>query len=179
MSGGITTIRCPFCKTEQVKNTIFCDECGQYLLKETSAETNPLDGSEIQPLQETLNHLTGGESGAKGSWPFTVRFKSASSRRELEIILSRSICLGRLDPASSNFPEIDLTGEGAVSKSVSRRHARIYKHGDVVVVEDLGSVNGTFINGRRLVPYLPENLNTGDTLQLGRLVLGVTIRRQM
>lgn len=178
MAGVIATIRCPFCMTEQVKNTIFCGECGQYLLKETSAETNPLEGSEILPLQETRNNFAAGEPGAKSSWPFTVCFKSASSRRELEILLSRSICLGRLDPASSNFPEIDLTEEGTVSKSVSRRHARIFKHEDVVVVEDLGSVNGTFINGRRLVPYLPENLETGDTLQLGRLVLGVTIRRQ-
>ena len=177
MPGGMANIKCPFCRAEQIKNTIFCGECGQYLLKETSAETNPLEGTEIQPLQETLNNLTGGEPGPNGSWPLTVRLKSASSSRELEIILSKSICLGRLDPASSNFPEIDLTQEGSASKSVSRRHARIFRHDDVVVVEDLGSINGTFINGRRLVPYLPENLNTGDTLQLGRLILNVTIRR--
>lgn len=177
MSGSIATIRCPFCLAEQVQNTIFCGECGQYLLKETSAETNPLESGEIQPLQETLSNFAAGKPGPKDSWPLTVRLKSASSSRELEIHLSRSICLGRLDPASSNFPEIDLTQEGADSKSVSRRHARIFKHDDVVVVEDLGSINGTFINGRRLVPYLPENLKTGDTLQLGRLVLGVTIRR--
>jgi len=49
------------------------------------------------------------------------------------------------------------------------------KREGTVVVEDLGSINGTFINGKRLAPYLPEMLNDGDSLQLGRLLIEVKL----
>jgi hypothetical protein len=64
------------------------------------------------------------------------------------------------------------------ARGVSRRHASIFKQGLGVVVEDLGSVNGTFVNGKRLDPYLPEPLRDGDTLQLGKLLIKVIIRGQ-
>ena len=59
--------------------------------------------------------------------------------------------------------------------TVSRRHARILKREGTVVVEDLGSINGTFINGKRLAPYLPEALHDGDQLQLGKLLIEVEL----
>ena len=43
------------------------------------------------------------------------------------------------------------------------------------MVEDLGSINGTFINGKRLAPYLPEALHDGDQLQLGKLLIEVEL----
>jgi len=48
---------------------------------------------------------------------------------------------------------------------VSRRHARLIRNGDVYILEDLGSTNGTFINGKRLVA--PHTLHSGDEVQLG------------
>ena len=45
----------------------------------------------------------------------------------------------------------------------------------IVVVEDLGSVNGTFVNGNRLAPHRPEALHTGDQLQLGELLIEVDL----
>ena len=48
---------------------------------------------------------------------------------------------------------------------VSRRHARIVWTGKAYVVEDLGSTNGTFVNGERIVG--PRVLRSGDRLQLG------------
>lgn len=84
--------------------------------------------------------------------------------------------MGRLDPASNVFPEIDLTPDDDLTKSVSRRHAAVFKQGGAIVVEDLASINGTFINGKRLAPYLPEALSDGDILQLGRLLIEVKIQ---
>ena len=52
--------------------------------------------------------------------------------------------------------------------SVSRRHARLSRRGEQIVVEDLGSSNGTFINGLRL--SAPAALTPGDTLGLGQVV---------
>jgi pSer/pThr/pTyr-binding forkhead associated (FHA) protein len=48
---------------------------------------------------------------------------------------------------------------------VSRRHARVSQRGDGAVVEDLGSRNGTFVNGNQI--HGPTRLAPGDQLQLG------------
>jgi len=52
---------------------------------------------------------------------------------------------------------------------VSRRHARITRHGDGWVVEDLESTNGTFLNGERVLA--PQPLADGDVIELGDAVL--------
>ena len=44
------------------------------------------------------------------------------------------------------------------------------------MVEDVGSANGTFLDGQRLTPYLPHVLKDGDELQLGRIKLKVVIQ---
>ena len=52
---------------------------------------------------------------------------------------------------------------------VSQVHARVFRRGDEYWVEDLGSTNGTLVNGRKLTG--PAPLRKGDRLQLGRTVL--------
>lgn len=51
---------------------------------------------------------------------------------------------------------------------VSRQHARITRQGNLVVIEDLGSTNGTFINGMRLTG--PHVMTNGDVIGLGEAV---------
>lgn len=57
---------------------------------------------------------------------------------------------------------------------VSARHARVYVSGGDCFVEDLGSANGTFINGRPLVGR--ERLLPGDRLQIGKVILALKPR---
>ena len=54
-------------------------------------------------------------------------------------------------------------------------HAARWKlrRGHAVEVEDLGSTNGTLLNGVPLKPYRPASLNDGDQLQLGQLVVKI------
>lgn len=52
---------------------------------------------------------------------------------------------------------------------VSQVHARVFRRGDAYWVEDLGSTNGTLVNGRKLTGPVP--LRRGDRLQVGRTVL--------
>jgi hypothetical protein len=54
---------------------------------------------------------------------------------------------------------------------VSRRHARVLPDGGGVIVEDLGSSNGTYVNGERISG--PVELGAGDEVQVGATVLGV------
>ena len=64
------------------------------------------------------------------------------------------------------------TGRSSVSDIVvksddyaSVRHARLTRHGGLLYVEDMGSTNGTFVNGRKTVGATP--LRDGDTVRIG------------
>jgi predicted component of type VI protein secretion system len=52
---------------------------------------------------------------------------------------------------------------------VSRRHARLVVREDACILEDLGSTNGTFVNGRRI--GAPVELHPGDVIMMGENVL--------
>ncbi len=52
---------------------------------------------------------------------------------------------------------------------VSQVHARVFRRGDDYWVEDLGSTNGTLVNGRKVTGAVP--VRRGDRLQVGRSVL--------
>ena len=167
-------IKCPFCQTLHVENTLFCSECGTYLLEDDKRGTDPLGTSEIGWVGDSAEEADA-QSRFQGTGPLSIRLNIGDRRRQVEVPLNKAIHMGRLDPASDVFPEIDLTEDNGLEKGVSRRHARILKREGTVVVEDLGSINGTFINGKRLAPYLPEMLNDGDSLQLGRLLIEVNL----
>jgi pSer/pThr/pTyr-binding forkhead associated (FHA) protein len=81
--------------------------------------------------------------------------------------------IGRSDPVSNVFPDIDLTSHGALDHGVGRRHARIFLQGGQVLVEDLDSTNGTFLNAARVPPRQPRPLRAGDELRLGSLTVKV------
>jgi hypothetical protein len=69
--------------------------------------------------------------------------------------LSEGALLGRGD-------EADIVLEDSFASS---RHARLVPHGDVMVLEDLGSTNGTYLNGEPLRG--PQPLHVGDTIRIG------------
>jgi hypothetical protein len=79
--------------------------------------------------------------------------------------------IGRYDPVTEIQPEVDLT-EVDLKRSVSRRHARIARRdGAFFLIEEVGALNGTFLNGKKLVPGKPNPLSDGDTLTLGTVRL--------
>ncbi len=79
--------------------------------------------------------------------------------------------IGRFDPVTELAPEIDLE-EIDTKRSLSRRHARIFeKDGDFFVREEIGTANGTFVRGERLVPGMERQIEDGDLLRLGLVEL--------
>lgn len=81
------------------------------------------------------------------------------------------IIIGREDPVSGIFPEVDLTDHGGDEGGVSRRHARIFMQGAQVFIEDLNSTNYTYVNQQRLTPGQPHPLNNGDEVRVGQVKL--------
>ncbi len=167
-------IKCPVCQAEHPENTLFCDECGSYLLEDDQKRTDPIDVGEVTWMErEGIPELAEEEVVVS---PVSLKLSILDSGREVNLPLMREVNIGRLDPASDCFPEVDLTSDGGLKKGVSRRHAKITKRGKEIFIEDLGSMNGTFLNRKKLTPYLPQVLRNGDELQLGRLILQVSFR---
>jgi hypothetical protein len=79
--------------------------------------------------------------------------------------------IGRSDPLSGVFPDIDLEPYGAEAAGLSRQHARITHRDNQYWLEDLNSVNLTYLNNQRLIPDRPARLKDGDLLRLGQLLL--------
>jgi len=165
-------IKCPFCGAMQVPNTLFCSECGPYLFNADTRSTDPLNTEELGWVGE---QKPGSAAPIKESRPRSILLEITETGREINVPLNQTILLGRIDPNSDVYPDVDLTIDGGANKGVSRRHAQILIRDREIVVEDLGSINGTFVNGDRLSPYLPVALNHGDQLQLGKLLIHVQL----
>ena len=167
-------VKCAYCQAKHPENTIFCDECGSYLLGDNQVETDPLAVGEVTWMEreETSEALEEGVTS-----PLGLKLTIPNSGRDVEVPLTRGVNIGRLDPASASFPDVDLTGVGGLEKGVSRRHAKITRHERKVLIEVLGSINGTLLNRKKLRPYFPQALKNGDELQLGKLMLQVSFTK--
>ena len=170
-------VRCQVCKTIYVTNTVYCTECGAYLLDSEEIETEPIEVARINWLG-TLSNAQGDEIDLPRTGPLGIRLivGEGARKRELEVLLVKPIRLGRSDPARNIFPEVDLTDDLAIDRGVSREHAAIFGRGSLILIEDLGSTNGTLLNGERLDPYMPEPLQHGDQLQLGQMLIEVRLK---
>jgi ATP-binding cassette subfamily B protein len=92
---------------------------------------------------------------------FVVEVLHADGRRQ-ELELDHPVELGRL-------AEVPLDDH-----EVSRRHVRLSPYGDGVVVEDLGSTNGTFVNDDRIAS--PALVGIGDVVRVGRTTIRLAAR---
>ena len=167
-------IKCSVCQAEHPENTLFCDECGSYLQGGNQKETDPLAAAEVTWMEREETIEVPEEEVVS---PVSLKLSIPDSGRDVELPLTKEVNIGRLDPASASFPDIDLTSDGGLEKGVSRRHAKITRRGSEVFIEDLGSINGTFLNRKKLTPYFPQALKTGDELHLGKLILRVSFTK--
>ncbi len=79
--------------------------------------------------------------------------------------------IGRADPVTGILPDIDLTPVDN-NRSVSRRHAKIIRSGpEYHVLEEVGTVNGTFVNDVRIPTGVPVTLHNGDLLKIGLIAM--------
>ena len=79
--------------------------------------------------------------------------------------------IGRFDSVTGMRPEVDLTGEDQ-ARNISRRHARVvHKAGQFFIAEEIGTMNGTFLNGKKLANGVLTPVHDGDELTLCRLPL--------
>jgi len=160
-------IQCQECQHLNRNGTLFCEECGRSLVGLPLNATIP-----TRAIQSDVD-----EASAKSTWGTahvgqgtSLMLRFLSNDEPMIIPPTKRVVFGRVDVGSTVNPDIDLTPYGAIEKGVSRQHAAVEFSEDTLILLDVGSSNGTFLNGQRLVPNQPRVLRDGDEVRFGKLV---------
>lgn len=187
-------IRCQTCSKENPDASRFCDECGTRLapLAEangTSERSAPQPETSVPAVRsgqvttsvgvppvldrpfEFPQHGEPVETKPRGGTHARLVIERGDAADTEFHLTAEESYLGRWDADNGIFPDVDLDAYDPDAK-VSRRHARITYRGNIHMIEDLGSTNGTFLNrGRRLLPGSPQVLSEGDEIIVGKTFL--------
>jgi hypothetical protein len=166
-------ITCPNCGNKNHEGALFCEACGVYFHTGGSLATNAL------PTKSTSVPGPSGFPGpidpAGGAPMLLVLTSEPDTRRFVIDPRTQTALIGRSDPNAKLYVDVDLTGKDGQAYGVSRRHARVHYISGHYEMEDVESLNGTYINGRKMRPYLSEVLHEGDEVKLGDLTLKVSL----
>ncbi len=127
-------------------------------------------------LEEAVGHEVDIESSAGTMGPAKADPDPSARVREIgtgmlfPLAEKKETTVGRIDPVTGINPDIDLTPVDT-KRSISRRHARIRREEDGTfnAIEDVGTMNGTFVNGVRLSPGQPVEVKPGDSIVFGTI----------
>jgi hypothetical protein len=178
-------IVCPLCNHRNIAGSAFCENCGRQLTPIQPAPapvalapaippaaaapaTPPPAAPPVTPL------VTPAATPPVASVAPTVAGRLVVQTTGAQIVLpsgKQTVILGREDPVSNIFPDVDLDPLGGHEAGVGRRHAQLVAQSGGIYLEDLDSVNGTFVNKQRLTPRQPKLLENGTEVRLGKLVL--------
>jgi len=133
-------------------------------LREANTLLERLVGREVDADQAALEstHLTPPERGR-------IRLVDVASGASFFFSRGDETTIGRADPVTGILPDIDLTPVDN-NRSVSRRHAKIIRaQNEYHVLEEVGTVNGTYVNDQPI--SAPRTLNPGDKVRIGHTVV--------
>jgi pSer/pThr/pTyr-binding forkhead associated (FHA) protein len=134
---------------------MFCEDCGEDLSQVES--THPGVHRPSVPAEPGITLYI-----QEGEQAISLRLQARS-------------VLGRADADRARQPDIDLSPFAAYEMGVSGLHAAVQHTTDGVQIVDLGSTNGTYVNGRRLIPSQYYVLRDGDEIRFGRLTTYIQI----
>jgi pSer/pThr/pTyr-binding forkhead associated (FHA) protein len=105
-----------------------------------------------------------------------IRLTNSDTRPvfQIDIPTEEGYIVGRSDESSDFVPDVDLVIYGAREKGISRRHMAIVRYQGQSHILDLSSVNGTFLNGKRLLADVPYLLDNHNQVRLGTLHLTIS-----
>ena len=145
-------VYCPECGFQNPEAANYCAKCGALLVKdEAGAETTMTWTPEEGGDEDAAPALE--EFGVQG--PALIVRSGGGRAGETFAIDGERTVVGR-SPDCEIFLD-DVT--------VSRKHATLVRQGDRVTIEDQGSLNGTFVNRRRVES---ADLSDGDEIQIGK-----------
>lgn len=171
-------ILCPNCQHKELPGALFCSECGTQLvsldiLNTRSIQKTPSEG--LNP-QIKIPDAAPRSAGSLQTEP-NLSLHIIDSGQILHLAERSEFTLGRTIEGQPILPDIDLSPFDAFTLGVSRLHAALRIINREVVVTDLGSSNGTRVNGQKVVPHVDYPINHGDIISLGKLKIQVLISK--
>ena len=173
---------CPVCGHSNRPGSLMCENCGSLLnLKAESRRatrdlrdsTHSLTEEERQVVdEEPENHVR----GAEYQLGFHVVLQLSDADKSVRVaadVLKDPVIIGRRDPMTEQVPEVNLDDFAGYRMGVSRKHAMLEVKDGGLTVTDLGSSNGTYLNGNRLAARQPEVVLDNDMLRVGQVLLTV------
>lgn len=162
-------MKCPDCGAAQYQGTLFCSECGCFLVETSSNLTAQLPFAQFgrlptpPPVAKEPIEPVGGKKAVTMFVP--------SSRKRVQFDLQHKAHVGRADEDTGFMPELDLTEFDAATHGVSRLHAFLQLTNQGITLVDLDSTNGTYLNNYRLAANQHFLLNNGDEVLFGDLLV--------
>lgn len=140
---------CARCGRTAKPGARFCAGCGSALVVQPAAPTpRPAPRPAPTPKMPELR-----VTSPRGAWQ--------------QLVERTPLRIGRRDPRRSHYPELDLAEHDR--GIASRNHAIISLAAGTYQITDLGSTNGTFLNGTALPHHEPKNLRSGDRIKIGEV----------
>jgi predicted component of type VI protein secretion system len=180
---------CPKCGHQNRPGILVCEKCGTLMLGEEKSSGTKRFGSEedsgddFSPRTKTeTGEMLNAAVSTAGSSQFTsnmvLRFEVEGAPTPILLTPKEETAIGRRDPATGTMPDVDLSAYAGYRLGVSRKHAIIRFQNDRLDIYDLGSSNGTTVNGARLTPHEPHTLRDGDEILLGKMSVTVLFQRK-
>ena len=167
-------IRCANCHKEEIIGALFCSECGAQLITTGSLRTHSLS---TMPGDTNPGTLRVSEQSAAVIIPRSVEqiisMHLLDSGDIIRLSGQMEYTIGRSADGQLILPDVDLAPFDAYSQGVSRVHAALKITEQGIVIADLGSANGTRVNGQKIAAHMDYSVNHGDVLALGKFKLQV------
>ena len=163
-------ITCPHCKHTEYDGTLFCSECGTRLWT-SDDETASLTGSFARQSGDPTADLMAELVTPPPVGQIAVRVHG--SNNQIQLSGKAEYLLGRADPKQEAGVDVDLGPFNGQQLGVSRKHAILQADPYGLIVIDLGSTNGTLVNGKIIAANKAQRLKDGDEIRLGKLALNV------
>lgn len=176
-------IICPNCQHKDFSGALFCSQCGAQLVAAMNSNL-PLGLRQKDPMTKISSNtkqITSSKPAPPAGRPSAdvgearITLHLVESGQILPLAERMEFSLGRVSEGQPIMPDIDLTRYKAYDKGVSRLHAILRRVNNKIVVMDLGSSNGTYVNGNRLSPQVEHVLTHGDTIHLGKLKIQILL----
>lgn len=155
---------CPKCGTAYQPNQVVCLKCGNLLFNPSNSTVHV----RVDPSLLRLRRTRPRDASSTGM-DRTIRLQIRGMTERLTFEEGTEIVLGRVDLSAPTTSRLDLTRYGAHERGVSREHAVLRFNAGKLTITDLGSVNGTSVNMKRLKPNQPHVLQDNDDVLVGKL----------
>ena len=167
-------IVCSNCKHPNMAGAMFCSECGTQLTGADALVTQNISTSQVQEsIREPVKKAVVAPIVNLNNW---ATLHLLDTGQVLPLTERNEFTLGRIGEGQPIMPDIDLSPYQAYASGVSRLHAVLKRDARRVMIMDLGSSNGTFVNGKRLNPNIDQPINNGDIIALGKLKIQVLLK---